>query len=71
MGLSNAHMNLIVATTPQAARSAADVLEKSNPPDVVKQAIEHFVSTRGVQGSDPNADQMDKTIGDWRKQVCP
>ncbi len=71
LGLSGAHMNLIMATSTQAARSAADILEKANPPDAVKQAIEHFVTTGGVQGSDPNADQMDKTIGDWRKQVCP
>jgi hypothetical protein len=70
-GLSSAHMNLTMATTPQAARSAADILEKQNPPDQVKQAIEHFVTTVGVQGSDPTADQMDKTISDWRKQVCP
>jgi hypothetical protein len=71
LGLSGSHMNLTMATTPQAARSAADILEKANPPDPVKQAIEHFVSTGGVQGSDPTADQMDKTIKDWRKQVCP
>jgi hypothetical protein len=36
-------MNLIVASTPQAARSAAEILEKPSPPEPVKQAIEHFV----------------------------
>ncbi|MGO9511716.1 MAG: hypothetical protein ACLPXZ_31920 [Mycobacterium sp.] len=46
-------MNLTMATTPQAARSAADILEKANPPDSVKQAIEHFVTTVGVQASRP------------------
>jgi hypothetical protein len=71
LGLMGSRMNLIMASTSQTARSAADILEKSSPPDSVKQAIEHFVSAGGVQASDPTADQADKTIGDWIKQVCP
>jgi hypothetical protein len=71
LGLMGARMNLIMASTPQAARSPADILGKPGPPDSVKQAIEHFVSTGGVQASDPSADQAEKTIGDWVKQVCP
>src|ERR1700676_1073698 len=71
LGLMGSQMNLTMATSTQAARSAADILEKSNPPDTVKQAIEHFVTTVGVQASDPNADQMDNTISVWRRQVCP
>ncbi len=53
LGLIGSQMNLTMATTPQAARSAADILEKANPPDSVKQAIEHFVTTVGVQASRP------------------
>jgi hypothetical protein len=64
-------MNLVMASSPQAARSPADIVEKPGPPDPVKQAIEHFVSTGGGQASDPNADQTEKTIRDWVKQVCP
>ena len=71
LGLIGGQLNLTMASTTQAARSAADVLEKQSPPDPVKQAIEHFVSTGGVQASDPNADQADKTISVWVKQVCP
>jgi hypothetical protein len=71
LALSGAEMNLIMASSPQAARSPADILEKPGPPDPVNQAIEHFVSTGGVQASDPNADQTEKSIRDWVKQVCP
>jgi hypothetical protein len=70
VGLTGAQMNLLMALNPQDARSPADILEKSSPPDPVKQAIEHFVSTGGVQSSDLNADQMNKTIDDWTRQVC-
>jgi hypothetical protein len=70
VGLMRAQMDLVMAVDPQDARSSADILEKSSPPDLVKQAIEHFASTGGVQSSDPNADQMNKTIDDWIRQVC-
>jgi hypothetical protein len=69
--ISGANLNLSTAMTPQDARQPADIMEKYNPPDSVKQAIEHFVAVAPNQWSDPAYDQTNQTIKNWVNQVCP
>ena len=63
--------NLMVATSADKARANADALEKYSPPDPVKAAIEHFVTTVGAQPTDADLDANRNLITDWLKQVCP
>lgn len=63
--------NLMVATSADKARANADTLEKYSPPDPVKAAIEHFVTTVGAQPTDPDLDANRNAITDWLKQICP
>ncbi|CPR05338.1 hypothetical protein BN971_00563 [Mycobacterium bohemicum DSM 44277] len=63
--------NLMVATQADAARRAADTLEKFSPPDPVKAAIEHFVTTLGAKPTDPDLDSNRDQITNWIKQICP
>ena len=63
--------NLMVASKPESARSSADTLEKYGPPDPVKAAIEHFVTTVGAQPNDPDLDPNRDLITGWVKQICP
>jgi len=63
--------NLMIATSADKARANADTLEKYSPPDPVKAAIEHFVTTVGAQPNDPELDANRNLITDWLKQVCP
>jgi hypothetical protein len=63
--------NLMVATTADKARANADTLEKYSPPDPVKAAIEHFVTTVGAQPTDADLDANRNAITDWLKQICP
>src|ERR1700739_4767702 len=51
--LGMAKDNLMIATKADSARQNADTWEKYDPPDSVKAAIEHFVTTVGAQPSDP------------------
>jgi hypothetical protein len=53
------------------ARQAADKMEKYNPPDNVKAAIEHFVDTEGPKDDDPDAASNSYTLAQWAKAVCP
>ena len=69
--LGMAKDNLMVATKAENARKNADALEKYDPPDTVKAAIEHFVTTVGAQPSDPNLDAQRTLIANWLKQICP
>ena len=43
----------------------------SEPPDPVKAAIEHFVTTVGAQPSDATLDANRSSIANWLKQMCP
>jgi hypothetical protein len=63
--------NLMVATTADKARANADTLEKYSPPDPVKAAIEHFVTTVGAQPTDADLDANRNLMTDWLKQICP
>lgn len=63
--------NLMIASSTDKARANADTLEKYSPPDPVKAAIEHFVTTVGAQPNDAELDTNRNAITDWLKQVCP
>jgi hypothetical protein len=63
--------NLMVAQKPEDARKFADTLEKYSPPDPVKAAIEHFVTTVGAQPNDPDLNANRDALTGWIKQVCP
>ena len=61
----------MVAQKSEDARRFADTLEKYGPPDSVKAAIEHFVTTVGAQPTDPRLDANRDLITGWLKQICP
>ena len=69
--LGMAKDNLMTATKAENARKNADTLEKYDPPDAVKSAIEHFVTTVGAQPSDPDLDAQRTLMANWLKQICP
>lgn len=69
--ISSAKDSLMLSTKPDNARKNADVLEKYNPPDAVKAAIEHFVTTVGATPGDPDLDANRTLIANWLKQMCP
>ncbi|WAC93203.1 hypothetical protein [Mycobacterium sp. Aquia_213] len=71
LDISFAKDSLMVSMKPEDARKNADILEKYNPPDVVKAAIEHFVTTGGITPADPDADANNRLIATWLKQMCP
>jgi hypothetical protein len=69
--VTSANLDLATATNNADAQKAADVFAKYNPPADVQAAIDHFVSTGGVQFDDPDFDKFNSTIDAWVKQVCP
>lgn len=69
--LGSAKDDLMLASKPENARKAADTLEKYSPPDPIKAAIEHFVTTVGAQPSDATLDANRSSIANWLKQMCP
>ncbi|OBI94202.1 hypothetical protein A9X00_12690 [Mycobacterium sp. 1245805.9] len=71
LDISFAKDNLMVASKPETARKYADTLEKYAPPDPVKAAIEHFVTTLGAQPTDPDLNSNRDLITGWIKQICP
>jgi hypothetical protein len=71
LDISFAKDNLMVASKPDNARKYADTLEKYGPPDPVKAAIEHFVTTVGAQPNDPDLNSNRDLITGWIKQICP
>ncbi|OBG69667.1 hypothetical protein A5680_24350 [Mycobacterium sp. E2989] len=71
LDISFAKDNLMVANNPEKARKYADTLEKYGPPDNVKAAIEHFVTTGGARPDDPDLNANRDQITGWIKQVCP
>jgi hypothetical protein len=68
---TKSNADLLAANDKDAARKAADTLEKYNPPAKVKDAIEHFVTTGGAHFDDPDYTKNNKLVSDWVKQVCP
>lgn len=71
LDISFAKDNLMVANNPDKARKYADTLEKYGPPDTVKTAIEHFVTTGGAQPNDADLNSNRDLITNWIKQACP
>lgn len=71
LDISFAKDNLMVANNPEKAREYADTLEKYGPPDTVKAAIEHFVTTGGAQPNDADLNSNRDLITNWIKQACP
>jgi hypothetical protein len=69
--ITSARLDLIVASTSDQARPAADTLEKWSPPDKVKDAIEHLVDAGGGQINDPGFNDANSAIEDWVKEICP
>ncbi|WP_156738006.1 hypothetical protein [Mycobacterium scrofulaceum] len=69
--VTGANVDLLAASDKDAARKAADTLERYNPPASVKDAIEHFVTTGGAHFDDPDYTKNNKTVDGWVKQVCP
>lgn len=71
LDISFAKDSLMLSTKREDARKNADILEKYNPPDNVKAAIEHFVNTVGAAPGDPDREANDHLIANWLKQMCP
>lgn len=69
--ITQANVDLATASSADAARKAGDAFEKYDLPSDVKDAVEHFVSTKGAQFDDPNYDKYNNAIEAWIKQVCP
>lgn len=69
--VTSANLGLATAQDRDAARAAADTLEKYDPPANVRNAIEYFVGARGAMFNDPNFATRNKAISDWVKQKCP
>jgi hypothetical protein len=71
LDVTGANADLLAANDKDAARKAADTMEKYDPPAKVKDAIEHFVTTGGGHFDDPDFTKNHKLITDWVNQVCP
>ncbi|WP_319436279.1 hypothetical protein [Mycobacterium sp. RTGN5] len=69
--ISSAKDDLMVADNSEKARAAADSLEKYSPPHLVRDAIEHYVTTLGAQADDPDNSALAYLLNDWVKQLCP
>ncbi|MBI2702875.1 MAG: hypothetical protein CK429_24215 [Mycobacterium sp.] len=71
MDVTGANLDLLTASDKDAARKAADTLERYNPPSSVKSAIEHFVTTGGAHFDDPDYTKNNEIVKSWVDQVCP
>lgn len=69
--VTQANLDLALASTGDEARKPADILLKYNPPSSVAQAIEHFVGTGGAQFDDPDFQTNNDKVEKWVKEVCP
>lgn len=69
--ITQANLDLAVATNAADAKKAGDAFEKYDLPAPVKEAVDHFVGTGGAQFDDPDYDKYDGAIEQWVKQVCP
>ena len=69
--LTGATLNLVSGGNSDDTRKAADTIEGFNPPDNVREAVEHFASTGGLQQSDPKKNDYSKSINNWVEKVCP
>jgi hypothetical protein len=69
--LTGATLNLVSGVNSDDSRKAGDTIEGFNPPDDVHAAVEHFVSTGGLQQTDPQKNALSRTINNWVEKVCP
>lgn len=69
--VTDANLDLFVATTEAEAQKAADVLNSYDPPASAKAAIDHFVETGGIQFDDPDYDKYNDAMETWIDQLCP
>jgi hypothetical protein len=69
--VTQANLDLSAASNAQDARTAADVLEKYEPSESARDAIEHFVQTGGAQFDDPGYKKFNDALDGWVHQVCP
>ena len=71
VAITGANLDLSAASNAQDARAAADVLEKYEPSESARDAIEHFVQTGGAQFDDPGYKKNNDALDGWVHQVCP
>jgi hypothetical protein len=71
VAITGANLDLSAASNAQDARTAADTLEKYEPPQSAQDAIEHFVQTGGAQFDDPDYKKFNAALDKWVHQVCP
>ncbi len=71
LAVTQANLDLSAASNTQDARTAADILEKYEPSESAKDAIEHFVQTGGAQFDDPDYKKSNDALDKWVHQVCP
>jgi hypothetical protein len=71
VAITGANLDLSAASNAQDARTAADTLEKYEPPQSAQDAIEHFVETGGAQFDDPSYKKFNDALDKWVHQVCP
>jgi hypothetical protein len=71
VAVTQANLDLSAASNVQDARAAADVLEKYEPSESARDAIEHFVQTGGAQFDDPGYKKNNDALDGWVHQVCP
>jgi hypothetical protein len=71
VAITGANLDLSAASNAQDARTAAETLEKYEPPQSARDAIEHFVQTGGAQFDDPGYKSNNDALDKWVHQVCP
>lgn len=69
--VTGANLDMATALSHDDAVAAGEKFLKFDPPADVREAIEHFVETDGIQFDDPDYDKYNSTIDNWVKQVCP
>lgn len=69
--VSEAHLDIIVASDAAEATPPAEKLKAYDPPDSVIEAIDHFVETGGIQFDDPDATTFTDELDSWIAEVCP
>jgi hypothetical protein len=69
--VTEAHLDLLVASNAEQASPPADKLKAYDPPPSVVEAIDHFVEVGGIHFDDPDANTHTDEIKAWVNEVCP
>ena len=69
--LTDAKLNLAVATDAEQAQAAADVFGKYDPPADTVEAIDTVVAAGGVKFDGSDFDMINDHIDSWVREVCP